>query len=191
MRGKGATLSAGESVEPEEVVAFWREAGREKWFKKDADFDRAIAERFGDLHAEIAAGRKADWAKTAEGALALILVLDQFSRNMFRDSPKAFAQDAMASEFARAATAAGFDRAVEPMLAHFFHMPFMHSERIADQERSVLHFHAIGSDEGLKFAHIHEQAIRRFGRFPHRNPILGRHMTPAEQAYLGDGGFVG
>ena len=110
---------------------------------------------------------------------------------MFRNSPKAFAQDEMASELASAAIAAGFDRKAEPELAHFFHMPFMHSEQIADQERSVLYFHSVGVDDALRFARIHEQAIRRFGRFPHRNLILGRHMTPREQAYLDNDGFKG
>ena len=135
-------MSEDSKIGPGDVVAFWREAGRDKWFKKDPEFDRAIEERFGALHAEAAAGKLNDWAKTPEGALALILVLDQFSRNMFRDSPKAFAQDEMASELASAAIAAGFDQKVEPELAHFFHMPFMHSEQIADQERSVLYFHS-------------------------------------------------
>jgi uncharacterized protein (DUF924 family) len=176
---------------PEDVVAFWLKAGQDKWFKKDEAFDREIAERFLDLHGEVAVGRKASWAATAEGALALVLVLDQFSRNMFRNTPKAFAQDEMASDIAIKAIDEGYDRRVSEGLAFFFHMPFMHSERIADQERAVLYFHARGAGEGLRFARLHEEAIRRFGRFPHRNPILGRHMTPAEQAYLDSGGFTG
>ncbi len=171
------------------MLAFWREAGRDKWFKKDAEFDRAIAERFAALHSEAAAGKKRDWAKTADGALALILLLDQFSRNMFRDSPKAFAQDEMAAALADEAIAAGFDKEVVPDLAAFFYMPFMHAERIADQKRSVLFFHSLGGRENLPYARTHEEVIRRFGRFPHRNPVLGRHTTPAEQAYLDDGGF--
>ena len=184
-------MSEDSKIGPGDVVAFWREAGRDKWFKKDPEFDRAIEERFGALHAEAAAGKLNDWAKSPEGALALILVLDQFSRNMFRDSPRAFAQDEMASELALAAITAGFDQKVEPELAHFFHMPFMHSEQIADQERSVLYFHSTGVDDALRYARIHEQAVRRFGRFPHRNPVLGRHMTPREQAYLDNDGFKG
>ncbi len=184
-------MSGGGDLEPADVIAFWRDAGRDKWFEKDAAFDRAIQERFGPLHAEAAAGRKADWAKTPEGALALILVLDQFSRNMFRDSPKAFAQDEMASELADKAIAAGFDKKVPEEVAAFFHMPFMHAEQIAEQQRCVRYFHSLGIEDALKYARIHEQAIRRFGRFPHRNPILGRHTTPAERAYLDDGGFKG
>ncbi len=184
-------MNANSELGPKDVIAFWRKAGPDKWFKKDAEFDRAIAERFSHLHEEAAAGRKNDWAKTAEGTLALILVLDQFSRNMFRDDPRAFAQDVMASDLARQAIAAGFDKEIPEDLAAFLHMPFMHSERIADQARCVLYFHSNGQQEGLRYARIHEDAIRRFGRFPHRNAVLGRHTTPCEQAYLDDGGFAG
>jgi uncharacterized protein (DUF924 family) len=184
-------VSGNSDLGPGDVVGFWREAGRDKWFKKDEAFDRQIVERFGALHGKVAAGEKGDWSKTPEGALALILVLDQFSRNMFRDSAKAFAQDALARKLARDAIAAGFDLKVDPELGHFFHMPFMHSEEIADQEHCVRYFHSLGVEEALRFARIHEQAIRRFGRFPHRNSALGRHTTPAEQAYLDGGGFTG
>jgi uncharacterized protein (DUF924 family) len=182
-------LSEG-SVHPADVVSFWRDAGPEKWFKKDADFDRAIQERFASLHADAAAGRKQDWAKTPEGALALILVLDQFSRNMFRGTPKAFSQDEMACAIARQAVDAGFDEKVAPELRFFMYMPFEHTEAIAEQERCVLLIHAIAPSV-LPYARDHERIIRRFGRFPHRNPILGRHTTPAEQAFLDGGGFAG
>lgn len=183
-------MSAESEPGPEDVVRFWREAGREKWFEKDTAFDRAMEERFAALHAAAAAGEKRDWARTPEGALALILVLDQFSRNMFRGSPRAFAQDRMASALAREAIAAGFDRKVPAELSPFFYLPFMHAETIAEQEESVRLFHALGGDQ-FTYARIHEEAIRRFGRFPHRNPVLGRHMSPAEQAYLDAGGFSG
>ena len=178
------------SIGPADVVSFWRDAGPEKWFKKDPEFDRAITERFALLHADAAAGRKQDWAKTPEGALALILVLDQFSRNMFRGTPKAFAQDEMACAIAREAVDAGLDEQVAPELRFFLHMPFMHAETIAEQERcvSVIHRSAPGN---LSYARDHERIIRRFGRFPHRNQILGRHTTPAEQAFLDGGGFAG
>jgi uncharacterized protein (DUF924 family) len=175
---------------PADVVAFWREAGPKKWFNKDAAFDRAVAERFGALHAEVAAGGKADWAKTPEGALALILVLDQFSRNMFRGTPKAFAQDEMAAAIAEKAIEAGFDHVVPPDLRFFMYMPFEHAESIAEQERCVLYMHAFAPSV-LPYAREHEKIIRRFGRFPHRNAILGRHTTPAEQAFLDGGGFAG
>ncbi len=142
------------------------------------------------LHAEAAAGKHTDWEKTAEGALALILVLDQFSRNMFRGSPKAFAQDKTARAAAHRALAAGFDADVPSELRYFFYMPLMHSEEIADQQRCLLLFHA-AAPATLRFAREHEAIIRRFGRFPHRNAILGRHTTPAEQAFLESGGFAG
>ena len=173
-----------------DVVSFWQEAGPEKWFKKDLEFDRAIAERFASLHAEAAAGRKSDWAKTPDGALALILVLDQFSRNMFRGSPRAFSQDKMACAIARKAVDAGFDKLVPAELRFFMYMPFEHTEAIAEQERCVLLIHAVAPGV-LPYARDHERIIRRFGRFPHRNVILGRHTTPAEQAFLDGGGFAG
>jgi uncharacterized protein (DUF924 family) len=183
-------LSSADGLGPAGVIAFWREAGPEKWFKKNADFDRAIADRFAALHAEAAAGRHQDWAATPEGALALIIIFDQFSRNMFRGTPKAFEQDKLASAVARKAADAAFPEKVEPEFISFFFMPLMHSESITDQERRVLAMHAV-APHNLGYAREHERIIRRFGRFPHRNPILGRHMTPAEQAFIDGGGFAG
>jgi uncharacterized protein (DUF924 family) len=173
-----------------DVVTFWREAGPEKWFKKDAAFDGVIADRFGDLHAEAATGNLADWASTPEGALALVLLLDQFSRNLHRGSPQAFAQDERALEIARNAIDAGLDQAVPPELRAFFFLPFMHSERIADQERCVALCHA-HAPFNLLYALEHERIIRRFGRFPHRNAVLCRTMSAAEQAFMDGGGFAG
>jgi uncharacterized protein (DUF924 family) len=183
-------LSSAGDLGPAGVIAFWREAGPEKWFKKNADFDRAIADRFASLHVEAAAGRLQDWSATPEGALALIVILDQFSRNMFRGTSKAFEQDELASAIARKAGSAGFAEKVEPELISFFFMPLMHSESITDQERCVSAMHAV-APHNLPYAREHERIIRRFGRFPHRNPILGRHMTPAEQAFIDGGGFAG
>jgi len=181
-----------EAIGPGDVVAFWQEAGPDKWFKKDEAFDEALRARFLALHARAAAGELSGWAKDAEGTLALILVLDQFSRNMFRGSPRTFAQDAMARDLAVHALEAGYDGKVDPALKFFLYMPFMHSEAIADQERCVLLFHAAaGVGDGLKHAHEHADIIRRFGRFPHRNAVLGRHTTPAERAFLEGGGFAG
>jgi uncharacterized protein (DUF924 family) len=176
---------------PADVVAFWRGAGQKKWFNKDEAFDREVADRFSALHAEAAAGKLSDWAGSPESALALVLLLDQFSRNLFRGSPQAFAQDAMALEVARKSLAASFDQRVEPQLRMFFYMPFMHSEAIADQQRCVLLFHNLASGDALKHAHEHEEIIRRFGRFPHRNAVLGRHTSTAEQSFLDGGGFAG
>jgi uncharacterized protein (DUF924 family) len=173
------------------VVGLWRDAGEKKWFNKDDAFDREIAARFGALHAKAAAGELSDWADRPEGALALILLLDQFSRNLFRGAPQAFAQDALALKVARAALEAGFDQQVEPKLRLFFYMPFMHSEAIADQRRCVSLIHCSGSEGLLKYAREHGEIIRRFGRFPHRNALLGRHTSVAEQTFLDGGGFAG
>ena len=173
-----------------EIVAFWREAGPEKWFKKDDAFDRAIKERFPSRHTEAAARRHDDWEATPEGALALILLFDQFSRNLFRGSAETYAQDEKARSIARRAIEAGFDLKVDPKLRAFFYMPFMHSESLPDLDRCVALSHPIGGDL-LKYAKHHRDIVRRFGRFPHRNAILGRHTTPAEQAFLDGGGFSG
>jgi uncharacterized protein (DUF924 family) len=191
MQRRSAVLTE-RAASPGDIVAFWREAGEEKWFNKDEAFDRHIAERFAALHADAVAGRLADWAETPEGALALILLLDQFSRNLFRGKPQAFAQDAMAVDLARMSLDAGHDKSVDPTLRMFFCMPFMHSETIAAQRRCVCLFHRlVGATEGLKYALEHAEIIRRFGRFPHRNAILGRHTTPAERSFLDGGGFAG
>jgi uncharacterized protein (DUF924 family) len=176
---------------PGEIVSFWRDAGSEKWWKKDAAFDRMIAERFGATHAEAAAGRLADWPDDREGALALILLLDQFSRHLFRGDPRAFTQDSMARGVANRAVDAGYDKTCDPALRPFFYLPFMHSEAIADQELCLRLFHALPGAANLGYAIEHERIIRRFGRFPHRNAILGRHTSPAERAFLDAGGFAG
>jgi len=176
---------------PADVVAFWRNAGPDKWFVKDDAFDREVADRFGALHAEASAGAKDVWADDAEGALALILLLDQFSRNIHRGSAAAFAQDAMARQIAGKALEAGFDRAVDPRLRQFFYLPFMHSESIVDQQSCVRLCHGLSDRGTLPHALDHARIIRRFGRFPHRNAVLGRHTSPAERAFLDGGGFAG
>lgn len=175
----------------DEVVAFWRAAGRERWFEPDPEFDAKLRDRFLATHETAAAGRLDHWLQTADGALALLLLLDQFPRNMFRGTPRAFATDAQARKVAQAAIDRGFDRQVESGLRTFFYLPFMHSEELADQERSLALYRACGDQEGIKYAELHLDAIRRFGRFPHRNAILGRASTPEEIAYLEDGGFGG
>jgi len=180
-----------EKIGPGEVVTFWREAGPQRWFKKDDAFDHEIAERFLPLHAEASAGKLDDWLDDAQGSLALILVLDQFSRNLFRDSPKAFAQDPKALEIAERSLRNGFDGQTEADLRCFFYLPLEHSESLSDQDRCVALIHALGDAEYLKYAIVHRVIIRRFGRFPHRNEVLGRHTSPAEQAFLESGGFSG
>ena len=176
---------------PADVINFWTEAGPDKWYKKDAEFDRSIAERFGKVHRAAADGARDAWKKTPEGALALLLLLDQFSRNLFRGSAETYTQDPKAREIAREALAKGFDKKVGPPLQQFFYLPFMHSEELADHQRCVALAHALGNPETLKYARHHEDIVRRFGRFPHRNALLGRHTSPAEQAFLESGGFGG
>ena len=177
-------------VDARAVVDFWRAAGPGLWFAKDTEFDRRFRERFLWLYLAATRGELADWSKTPEGAMALLILLDQFPRNAFRNTPRMYATDAMARKIADAALKAGHDQAVEPALRLFFYLPFGHSENLADQERSVALSEALG-EPNLSHAKRHRDIIRRFGRFPHRNPILGRAMTPEEQRYLDEGGYAG
>lgn len=176
---------------PDDIVSFWMDAGPDKWFRRDDSFDRDIRARFLSSHEAAAARQLMHWGETAQGALALLLLLDQFPRNMFRDSARAFATDPLAREIADAAIGKGFDRAVAPEQRGFFYLPFMHSEELADQERCIELYRAAADQSGLKWADLHADIVRRFGRFPHRNPALGRKTTPEEQAFLDGGGFKG
>jgi uncharacterized protein (DUF924 family) len=173
---------------PDQVVAFWRDSGPQRWFAKDPAFDRDFLAKCGELHEQAAAGGLEVWLRAATPALALVLLLDQFPRNAFRDSPRMFATDALARTCAAAAIAAGFDTQVEAALRMFFYLPLEHSESLADQERSVQLHEAIGFTQ---YAIEHRDIIRRFGRFPHRNRVLGRPSTAEEQAFLEQGGFGG
>jgi uncharacterized protein (DUF924 family) len=175
---------------PADVVAFWREAGPKRWFEKDAAFDDGIRRRFLKLHEAAAAGRLTDWEGNAEGALALLILLDQFPRNMFRGQARMFANDPLALAIASRAILNGFDGAL-PDLRGFFYLPFEHSENLADQEKGMAFYKAVDDADGLKWAEIHADIIRRFGRFPHRNAVLGRVSTAEEQAFLDGGGFAG
>jgi uncharacterized protein (DUF924 family) len=178
---------------PEEVLCFWFAADgtfRDVWFAKNAVFDRACAQ-FTDTVRAATRGALDHWAETPRGALALIIVLDQFSRNLFRDSPEAYAADERARTVARTATARGFDLAVTPTQRIFLYLPFEHSETLADQDESVRLFETLRGvlgDDSAKHAHSHRDVIRRFGRFPHRNAALGRISTSEEQAYLAEPG---
>ncbi len=174
-----------------DVIAFWRVAGREKWFVKDAAFDATIREKFLATYEAAAAGRLAEWEATAEGALALLIVLDQFPRNIFRGSARAFAADPLARAAANRAIARGFDRAISAAERQFFYLPFEHSEDLTDQERALALFRSTGDAELLRWAQLHADIIRRFGRFPHRNAALGRVTTPEERAFLDGDGFKG
>jgi len=175
---------------PADVVDFWREVGPERWFKKDPTLDDEIRRRFLRLYEDAAAGKLDDWQQSADGTLALLILLDQFPRNLFRDNPRAFETDAMARSIASHGILNGFDSAFGAMNT-FFYLPFMHSEDLADQERAIAFYRAQGNADGLKWAELHADIIRRFGRFPHRNAALGRTTTPEERAFLDSGGFAG
>lgn len=181
-----ATLQA--MPTPEEVVAFWRAAGIEKWFGGGAAFDAECRARFHDLHHAAARREHEAWMQTADGALALLLLLDQIPRNIFRGSGHAYATDPLALHYAGRALDAGLDVQAEGALRMFFYLPFEHSEAPADQERAVRLFSALGDADALDYALAHREVIARFGRFPHRNHALGRASTPDEQAWLDAGG---
>jgi uncharacterized protein (DUF924 family) len=180
---------------PADVTGFWTTAGPDKWWAASDRFDDAIRLRFEPVHHAAARGEYAAWESSADGALALVLLLDQFPRNLYRRSAHAFATDPLARRIAGEAVETGKDRLVAAALRSFIYMPFMHSEDLADQDRSVALFEAYDAETGelsnLKFAVEHREIIRRFGRFPHRNPMLGRAMTPEEQVFLAAGGFAG
>lgn len=174
----------------DDVIAFWQDAGPSLWFAKDEAFDQRFRDRFLALHEAAARSDLNHWANTPEGAFALIILLDQFPRNAFRNTPRMYATDEQAREIADAAIRAGFDQAVPEELRLFVYLPFGHSEELADQERSVALASRLG-EPTLSHAKHHYDIIKRFGRFPHRNPILGRAMRADEQAYLDSGGFKG
>jgi uncharacterized protein (DUF924 family) len=186
-----ASTPATAAIAAVDVLAFWRAAGPDKWFAKDDVFDAEIAARFGTLWCAAANDELASWETTPEGALALVLVLDQFPRNMFRGQARTYETDAVARAVADRALKRGFDRDVPQLERRFFYLPFMHSEILADQERCLELARDLGDDEVTKYAEIHADIVRRFGRFPHRNAMLGRAMTPDEQAFLDAGGFAG
>jgi uncharacterized protein (DUF924 family) len=176
--------------QPGDVVRFWRDAGPSRWFKKDDEFDRAFRDRFLPAHEAAARGDLDGWMDTAEGALALCILLDQFPRNAFRGSARMFATDPKAREIARAAVNAGFDTQVDEPLRQFFYLPFEHSESLQDQDVALELMSRLDA-ESRRWALLHRDIIVRFGRFPHRNAVLGRTTTPEEQRFLDDGGFSG
>lgn len=175
---------------PDDVLAFWREAGRDKWFTQDDAFDADIREKFLATYEAAAAGKLDAWEADAEGTLALLIVLDQFPRNMFRGSVRCYATDSRARAVAHRALKRGCDQDVPEAERGFFFLPFMHSEDMADQQRCVALYREAG-DADVTYAERHADIIRRFGRFPHRNALLGRPTTPEEQEFLDGGGFKG
>jgi uncharacterized protein (DUF924 family) len=188
--GDGAAGTS-EAIGPRDILAFWRAAGPDKWFEKNAAFDAEIATRFCGLWRAAADGKLAPWEETPEGALALVIVLDQFPRNMFRGQARTYEADAAARAVADRALGRGCDRQVPQLERRFFYMPFMHSEDGADQDRCVELARGYGDDEFMRYAEHHAGIVRRFGRFPHRNAALRRASSPEEQAFLDAGGFAG
>jgi uncharacterized protein (DUF924 family) len=183
-----------------EIVEFWfgvpgtPEHGRKRdiWFRKDPAFDATIGARFGEAVGIALAGGFGAWCATAEGALARVLLLDQFTRNMFRDTPRAFAGDERALATAQDAIARGLDRELDPLGRWFLYMPFEHAEDMAMQRRSLELFGALSAEMAdpvaLEWAQKHADVVFRFGRYPHRNAILGRASSPEEEAFLAQPG---
>ncbi|NQD95087.1 DUF924 family protein [Pseudomonas sp. CrR25] len=171
------------------VIDFWR-SSQADWFSQAPGFDRAFREAFTNLHFAAARRELDGWADTPEGTLALLILLDQFPRNAFRGTGHMYATDSLARYFARQALAAGMDTQVEPSLQLFFYLPFSHSEEPADQILSVDLNRRLGRP-WIDHAKGHWSIIKRFGRFPHRNPLLGRQTTAEEQQFLKHGGFSG
>lgn len=173
----------------DEIVGFWFEALKPKdWFRRDDRIDAEIKARFGGLYEELKAGVPARWPTEPKAILAAILVLDQFPRNMFRDDARAFATDANALALAKLAIGEGVDARLTPEQRAFLYMPFQHSEDAGDQVRSLELFTALGNPLNLDFAQRHKAIIDRFGRFPHRNALLGRQSTEEELDFLQEPG---
>lgn len=173
---------------PEELIQFWFvEHGYEDWFGGDAVFDEKCT-RFAGLHAQAARGELWSWRETSEGRLAEIVLLDQFSRQLLRGSPEAFAQDKMALALAQESIAGGHDMAVDGSWVTFFYLPFMHAESLIIQDEGVRLYEAMGDEKSLDYMKLHRDTVARFGRFPFRNKALGRTSTPEEIAYMEEAG---
>jgi len=180
------------SITPAGILAFWREAGPEKWFKKDPAFDQAIAARYGSAVEQAMTGALDHWSETPTGSLALVLVLDQFTRNIWREDARAFSGDGKALSVAERAIETGQDFLISLEDRQWLYMPFMHSESLDVQRRGLVYFKDRLEDPNtFDFAVLHWEIIEKFGRFPHRNELLGRETTSEEQVFLDEGGFKG
>ena len=169
----------------QEILRFWfSEETKVRWFNATAEFDQALGERFLPVFEQAEAGGLREWGDTPQGALALVIVLDQFPLNLFRHEARSFGTEAAAREVSAAAIARDFDQSLDPQGKTFLYLPFMHSENLDDQHRSVALFKAAGLQDNLRFARHHRDIVQRFGRFPHRNRILGRESTREEIAWL-------
>lgn len=175
----------------DEIINFWRDAGAKRWFGKDQSFDDMCEIGFEDMCDKAARGELDQWMQSANGALALMLLLDQMPRNIHRGEAQAYAGDEHARKLASLAIGEGYDQQVGEPLQQFFYTPFMHSESLDDQNRAVELYQALPADDADKWALHHHRIIEQFGRFPHRNAILGRKSTAEEQAWLDQGGFKG
>ena len=172
-------------MDPRLVIDFWfSENARRYWFRSTAEFDQQIRARFLPLWQEASDRRLDHWMETPEGALALVIVLDQFPLNMFRGKAEGFATESLAREVADHAVQQRWDADMDDTRKAFFYLPFMHSESLADQDRSVQLYRSAKLADGLRWAEHHRRIIQRFGRFPHRNAPLGRTSTPEEAAWL-------
>jgi uncharacterized protein (DUF924 family) len=176
--------------QPGAVAAFWKPLGHAVWFGKDPVFDQTFRRAFAIEHGAAARGELMPWLATPEGALSLVILLDQYPRNAFRGTDRMYATDTLARIVANAVLDLGHDRVVDPSLVPFFYLPFGHSENLSDQERSVV-LSAGLPEPGPSHSRGHRDTIARFGRFPHRNAILGRLSTAEEDAWLAAGGFAG
>lgn len=171
----------------DEILSFWfEETAPAQWFQVSLEFDETIKRRFLDHYGLAAQGIYDDWIHSVDGALALVILFDQFPRNMFRGSAQQFATDSKALQIAELAIERGFDQLLPPVKRRFLYLPFEHSEKLSDQQRSVALFETMRDDDplGVEYAERHLKVIEEFGRFPHRNAALGRVNTPAEDAYL-------
>lgn len=175
----------------EAILNFWKSAGGEKWFTKDDAFDAAIKENFGALMQQAIDKQLDHWSSDPNNCLALILMLDQFSRNLFRNSKKAFEQDKTALALAKLAVKDDYLSKVDKEIMPFMLMPYMHSENLEDQQACVDIMTAQGLDGYIKSAVQHLEIIKNFGRFPHRNDLLKREMSESEREFLNQGGFSG
>lgn len=173
------------NVTASSIIDFWfKEVTPEQWWLKDETFDQLIRQRFLTIHHAAIAGELFEWRKTAQGRLAEIIVLDQFSRNIYRDTPKAFSNDSLALALAQEMVRIELDKTLNDEMRSFVYLPYMHSESVLIHQQAVVLYLALGNESSLAFEYQHQVIIERFGRYPHRNKILGRDSTELELAFL-------
>ena len=179
------------NTQPQEIIDFWyKESQPQDWFVKNTEFDKQIHDRFLPVYNQAIKGELYTWRITPQGRLAEIIVLDQFARNLFRNNPQAFAYDTMALALAQEAIQAGDDKKLEQNQRWFLYMPFMHSESKAIHEQSIKLFTELGQQQTLQHAIDHKKIIDQFGRYPHRNKVLGRNSTPEEVEFLNNSNYL-